>query len=216
MSKMIESKIQINHLSPEQIPGNFAEDEGKWLVDRAAEHLGRDGIRYALIHLDDGVLWGRVEGGKLSLPDANEHWTPKLRTVTLQQCRVFGDKGELFIWREAENRWRGRVVIEGGATEVAVFDESQILYGDMVHDGDKKHDLPSPPTKTEFTAIYEFSKGTGIRQIVPIDATAALEKGERVILTVRHYLKQDDDGQAKFFCSRLKSIETRRPDKDGK
>jgi CRISPR-associated protein (TIGR03984 family) len=209
------SKIHIEPLSPEKIPAAFAEDEGRRLVKLATDHLGADGVRYALIHLDDGVLWGRINGDRLSVPDMNDYWTPELRSVTVQQCRVFGDQGELFIWREAEGQWRGRVVIEGGATEVAMFEESQILYGDMAHDGTEGHDLPPPPRKSGFTAIYEFKKGTGIRQIVPIEATDALEKGERVTLTVRHYLTQDYDGQAKFFCSRLKSIGTRRPDRDG-
>jgi len=206
---MIESKIHIEPLSPGQIPPAFAEaeDEGRRLVKLAADHLGAGGASYALIHLDDGVLWGRVDGDKLTTPDPSE-WTPKLRTVTVQQCRVFGDKGELFIWREAEGRWRGRVVIEGGATDVAMFEEPQILYGDMAHDGTERHELPPPPKKSGFTAIYEFKKGTGIRQIVPIEAADVLKKDERVILTVRHYLTRDNDGQARFFCSRLKSIET--------
>ncbi len=212
---MTES-IRIEPLSPERIPAAFAEDEGRRLVKLATDHLGADGIRYALIHLDDGVLWGSVDGAKLSVPDPNDDWTPKLRSVTVQQCRVFGDRGELFIWREAENRWRGRVVIEGGDTDIAMFEEPQILYGDTAHDGDERRELPPPPAKPGFTAIYEFKKGTGIRQIVPIDATDAMERGERVTLTVRHYLKPDDDGQARFFCSRLKSIETRRPEKNGK
>ncbi len=213
---MSESRIHIEPLSPEQIPAAFAEDEGIRLVKLATDHLGADGVSNALIHLDDGVLWGRVDGDKLCVPDANDDWTPKLRSVTVQQCRVFGDKGEVFIWREAEGRWRGRVVMEGGATEVAILEEPQILYGDTVHDGDKGHELPAPPKKAGFTAIYEFKKGTGIRQIVPIEATDALGKDERVILTVCHYLIPDDDGQARFYCSRLKSIKTGRPDKNGK
>lgn len=212
---MIEGKIHIAPLGPEKIPSDFAADEGQPLVRLAAEHLGAGSLRYALIHLDDGVLWGIVADGKLSVPDAHEHWTPPLRTVTVQQCRLFGDQGELFIWREAEGRWRGRVVKEEGETAVALLDEPQILYGDTAHDGSPDHKLPPPPQKDGFTAIYEFKKGTGIRQIVPLAVADALAKGERVILTVRHYLKPDEDGQAKFFCSRLQSIQTRRPDQHG-
>lgn len=194
---MEERKIRIEPLSPES---NFADDEGRWLVNCAAEHLGAGGACYALIHLDDGVLWGRIDRHRLIVP-SQSNWTPELRSLAVQQCRVFGEKGELFILRESEGRWSGRVVIEDEAGYEAI-DEPQILNGRRVF-GDENH-LP-PPAPSGFTPIFE--PDTGIRQIVPVVVTANdFNQDKRVMLTVRHYLTADDDGQAGFFCSRLKDI----------
>jgi CRISPR-associated protein (TIGR03984 family) len=204
-------KPRIEKISPDS---NFADDEGEWLVICAANHLGAANVRYALIHLDDGVLWGRVEGDKLILPRPGD-WTPKLRSVTVQQCRLFGDKGELFIWRESEGRWRGRVVIEEGENYDPII-EPQVLNGNRVYRNETEQARRVWATVPNgFTPIIELE--TGMHQIVPIEISERdFEANKRAFLTVYHYLSPDDDGQAKFFCSRLKSIEIRRPDRDGK
>ncbi|MCI0389626.1 MAG: CRISPR-associated protein Csx19 [Acidobacteria bacterium] len=171
-------------LEPAQIPDTFAGRAGVWLVEQAA---GLGGKIYALIHLDDGVLWGRVENDKL-LVSAYKDWTPPLRTLTIQQCRLFGSKGELFIWRLAERVWRGRKVIDRPGMQV--IPEEQLLIGNRV----VADDLPD-----DFTAIREES--TGLRQVVPLPAK--VDDDNRVALVVRHYLSEDEDGQAIIKCSRL-------------
>lgn len=187
-------------LLPKAIPASFANEGGQWLVTRAAKFSPSGEAVFALIHLDDGVLWGRVEDGQLITPPSND-WRPQLRSRTIQQCRVFGEKGELFIWREAEGVWRGREVVEEGEVDYRPIMESQILFGDHV-DTDKERSQGLPPS---FTPIVEVT--TGIRQIVPITVTQAdLDRG-RVTLSVIHYLTEDDDGQMRILCSRLRSVE---------
>jgi CRISPR-associated protein (TIGR03984 family) len=206
-------KPRIEKISLGSIPDHFA-DEGKWLVTCATDHLGAANVSYALIHLDDGVLWGRVEGDKLIVPSQGD-WTPKLRSVTAQQCRLFGDKGELFIWRESESRWRGRIVIEEDENYDPII-EPQILNGNRVYRNETEQERRVWATVPDgFTPIIEIE--TGMRQIVPIAISERdFQANKRACLTAYHYLAPDDDGQAKFFCSRLKSIETRRLDRDGK
>lgn len=187
---------------PDAIPASFANDAGKWLANRAAEFSTSGQSVFALIHADDGVLWGRVENGQIVTPPSND-WTPQLRSRTIQQCRVFGAKGELFIWREAENVWRGREVFEEDEISYQPIRESQLLFGDRV-DTDKDRSQNLLPN---FTPIIEVK--TGIRQIVPIAVTPAdFQDRWRVTLSVLHYLSEDGDGQTRILCSRLRSVET--------
>jgi CRISPR-associated protein (TIGR03984 family) len=188
------SKPRIEPLG--DIPPNFAQDNGRWLVERAAGLFGVDGTKYALIHADDGVLWAIVNGNDLLYP-TQSNWTPQLRSKTIQQCRIFGTTGELFIWREGEHQWRGRVVLEEPGAEYELIEEAQILYGDRVH-----LSQPAPPG---FTAIYEAT--TGMRQIVPgLVTTSDFTRGCRMTLAVTHYLTADSHGQAGIYCSRLKDV----------
>lgn len=196
MTKQFKQPTEPRVETLEKIPADFAADKGQWLVETAAGFLGAGGIRHALIHADDGVLWGLVTGNQLTIPDSSD-WTPALRSTTIQQCRIFGDKGELFIWREAEGQWRGRVVIEDTNVVYEKIEEAQILYGNRVNS--------SQAAPAGFTPIFE--KTTGIRQIVPKQVTDQdFDNGKCVILTVVHYLDADSDGQARYFCSRLKDI----------
>lgn len=187
-------------LPPDAIPDSFADDNGKWLADRTIGFATSGQSVYALIHADDGVLWGRIDNGQIITP--SNDWTPQLRHRTIQQCRIFGTKGELFIWREAESVWRGREVIEENNVDYQPIPESQILYGDRV-DTDKDRSQNLPPN---FTPIIEVK--TGIRQIVPLAVTSSdFQNKWRVTLSVLHYLGEDTDGQTRIVCSRLRAVE---------
>lgn len=187
------------------IPPDFAESNGGWLVENTAELLESDKIGYVLIHADDGVLWGRIEDGRLVTPSRDE-WVPELRSKTVQQCRVFGSKGELFIWRESEGIWNGRLLIEDG-TAYRSKERRAILYGSRID---------SHPAPQGFVSVIEL--GVGMRQIVPVEVPPeALKDDERdfkedwrVALTVVEYSSEDDDGQVMIVCSRLKAVNVRR------
>lgn len=177
-------------LEPAAIPSDFADDGGVWLVRQAADLMDADTKLYALIHLDDGVLWGRVENGKLLVPLAQDcDWVPELRSLTIQQCRLFSRKGELFIWRIAEGQWRGRKALHDPAC--VFIKEEQLLLGNRE---EKRFNLPP-----DFMAIREAS--TGLRQVVP--RTVKIGDDHRLALVVYHYLSEDGDGQANIKCSRL-------------
>lgn len=191
-------------LAPSDIPADFAEAGARWLVEQAMQffseaELSEQKPGIALIHADDGVLWGRLEKGRL-VTASYKDWVPVLRTPTIQQCRLFGKRGELFIWREAEGVWRGRLVIDEDAAYVTLK-EKHILWGN----------LAGAPVNG-FTPIYE--RDSGQRQVVPLLVSA---KGfgaasgnsadeQRVVLTICHYLSEDEDGQMFVYCSRLQSL----------
>ncbi|NOT61927.1 MAG: TIGR03984 family CRISPR-associated protein [Acidobacteria bacterium] len=175
-------------LEPHAIRADFAGKDLAWLLEQVADLAEPGKKTFALIHLDDGVLWGRVEKGKLVV-SAYQDWTPQLRTLTIQQCRLFSLKGELFIWRIAEGQWRGRKLLDNPGEAYQTIEESQLLSGNRV-----VAQLPD-----SFTAIREAS--TGLRQVVP--RTVQVDDDHRLALVVRHYLREDGDGQANIKCSRL-------------
>lgn len=181
---------QMTPFEPAAIPSDFADGGGVWLAQQTADLVTTDQPLYALIHLDDGVLWGRVENGKLVVPLPTDcDWVPPLRTLTIQQCRLFSRKGELFIWRIAEGQWRGRKVLDAPDTHYETIEENQLLVGNQI----AAH-LPNG-----FMALRE--KSTGLRQVVPL--TAKIDDDHRLALVVHHYLSEDADGQANIKCSRL-------------
>ena len=195
---------QMTPVEPAAIPSDFADDGGVWLAQQTADLVTTDQPLYALIHLDDGVLWGRVDNSKLVIPLADDcDWVPQLRALTVQQCRLFGSNGELFIWRIAEGKWRGRKLLDVQGVGYSKIEESQLLIGNEI--------VAKPPDdfnniitnlKEGFIAIRDRSKG--LRQVVPLPATTAtIDDNHRLALVVHHYLSEDEDGQANIKCSRL-------------
>ncbi|MDX2043171.1 MAG: CRISPR-associated protein Csx19 [Acidobacteriota bacterium] len=196
---------QMTPFEPAAIPSDFADDGGVWLVQQTADLVTTDQPLYALIHLDDGVLWGRIDNGKLVIPLADDcDWVPQLRALTIQQCRLFSCRGEFFIWRIAEGKWRGRKLLDVQGVEYSKIEESQLLIGNEIaakppDDFNKSiRNLPD-----DFMAIRE--KSTGLRQVVP--RIARIDDDHRLALVVRHYLSEDEDGQANVKCSRLVRLE---------
>ncbi len=164
-----------------------------WL---AAEAKKRN-LRWLLAHADDGVIWGRLEEDALvtSFEAAQNHPVAKsvcaeLRDATLQQARLFGDKGELYIWKDGEGVWHGRVISDSGDENNAVwlesFDEPYMLWGTF-----------GEPLAHGFTLLADGQQG--MRHAVPIVASPTDEHALR--LWLRHYLNRE--GFAQVTASRL-------------
>ncbi|MCL1473248.1 CRISPR-associated protein Csx19 [Argonema antarcticum] len=159
----------------------------KWLTDY---HL-----TYLLAHADDGVIWGRFDNGKLTI--ANEVFTkpdfyfPPLRLSTLQQCRIFGQQGEVLLWKYGE-KWKWRFI---GNPQEDFIPESQILWGTQLEE----------EPKNGFTLVSDGSQG--LKHAVPlINIPFSPDKKNLyrpIRLEVRHYIDYDDSGVAKIYLSRL-------------
>ena len=166
---------------------------------------------YLLVHADDGVIWGKVKNNTILLSSEYFSWvSPPYREKTLQQARMFGESGEVFLWRDdrdflAENYnnevdeypvcWRGREVKDHDSDEGVAFDEFMILWGTTVED--KSED-------DEFTLLVEGRRG--IRHAPPINSVNFTSHSLRLV--VRHYLKYDEAGAAYIKISRLVSLKT--------
>jgi CRISPR-associated protein (TIGR03984 family) len=178
-----------------------------WLLsdsNAAPEHLG-SGLAWVLAHSDDGVTWGRFDedAGRWHLGhDAFPDVSPPIRAQALQELRVFGNEGEVLIWR-AEEGLRGRLIKDAGPAgprdetdPLRPSEEFRILRGDRVH-GD---------AAGGFTRVTD---ATGAEQVLPIKLDEARIRQRNVRLHVRHYWVQDaDDGTVRVAVTRLVKLTT--------
>ena len=170
---------------------DFEQKPHVWFQDQATAFAS---LTYFLAHDDDGVIWGRInENGDLILSgDAFPHDVAvPLRSLTLQQARLFGKEGELLVWREGIGEWNGRFLNDDGVDEVDIFDEKHLLWGTA-------SDNPKP--EKGFTLMQDGVQG--LLHAPPI----TLARNKTAVLTVRHYLEYDDQGQAYIAMSRLVTI----------
>lgn len=172
-------------LTPITVEPRFAESPAAWLTDQAREH----GLTYLLAHADDGVIWGRITDDGLHTSHGIAPQSPLLRSVTLQQCRLFGPGGELLIWHDAAG-WRARLVNDVTGNSEDQFDEDQILWGTVVEQ-----------VQDGFTLVRDGAQG--MRHAVPIEVNATQLAQHQLRLRVRHYITYNDDGEARISLSRL-------------
>jgi CRISPR-associated protein (TIGR03984 family) len=143
-------------------------------------------FEYLLAHADDGVIWGIVINENLTL--SSEYFpeiSPKLRSETLREVRLFGQKGEWFLWQTA-NGLQSREIIEGQGEEGETISESLILWGTDCEE-----------TRGKFSLVREADMG--IRQALPMPWNGRHKNR----LLYKHYLDYDKNSVAYIKLSRL-------------
>ena len=109
-----------------------------WIEKKADDYK----LQYLLAHADDGVIWGRFDSKKLitanEIDDQKFKQFPRLRLDTLQQCRIFGEQGEVLLWRST-NKLSARFISGGSDQQLdpEPIKEHQLLWGThgTQHDG---------------------------------------------------------------------------------
>jgi CRISPR-associated protein (TIGR03984 family) len=171
-------------IEPVVIPAEFAHAPAVWLAEQAQMR----GLRYLLAHCDDGVVWGRIDDGRLNTShEIDPAVSPVLRSRTLQQCRLFADTGELLIWRSEEG-WCARWLTD--TDEGETVDEDQIVWGTEVL-----------AQNSGFSLLNEGRQK--MRHLVPLAVSTQEVQERRLRLRVRHYVAYSDAGEARFAASRL-------------
>lgn len=173
---------------PVEVAADLEADVRGWLAGRMTEDMP-----WLLVHADDGVIWGqRHPDGSLLLSSDVFHLKSRypaiaveLRAPTIQQARVFGNEGELLIWREGK-RLCGRIIKDGEAVPDSAWQERHLLWG-----------IASGKPVQGFTLLVEGKQGP--QQAVPLTASGR----QRAALIVRHYVEADEDGRAAIVLSRL-------------
>lgn len=171
-----------------------------WLCDHAPVEDGS-----LLMHTDFGVLWGHYSQKTLKFPSEIE-LTSFILTIAdlpisaVQQLRLFGQTGEVYVWRQA-NALKARIWSDttDGLASQQYFDEAQILWGTQVE----------KQGQDGFTVVSDGIEG--LCHVVPIDAAqiafddfAAPQKQRPLRLMVRNYLTQNiEDGSYHVSGSRL-------------
>ncbi|MGB3240227.1 MAG: CRISPR-associated protein Csx19 [Geitlerinemataceae cyanobacterium] len=165
-----------------------------WLREKAASHQ----LTYLLAHADDGVIWGRFDREKLTTADKIFYpsefnvYLPKLRLRTLQQCRIFGNNGEILLWRINDRQFKWRFI---GNLQQEKIIEKQILWG--------THGIK----RDNFTLLSEGSQG--LKHAVPFTDIELNNKKlvNPVRLLVHHYISYDESGVARIDRSRLVDLQ---------
>ncbi len=172
-----------------------------WLRQQAVAHQ----LVWLLAHADDGVIWGRLDGGRLltshEAAQGDERalaCCPPLREETLQQARLFAQHAELLLWRDGDNAWHARLIRDAREGEPTTWDdaldERQMLWGTR-----------GTPRPHGFTLLEDGAQG--LRHAVPMQLPLA-EGGKTrpPRLVVRHYLDKNDPF-ARIVASRLVGLE---------
>jgi CRISPR-associated protein (TIGR03984 family) len=188
---------------PQESP-SFKDDHCliRWIEAKAQGNQ----LLYLLAHADDGIIWGRFDNGQLWTADQvgfTQVNLPPLRLHTLQQCRIFGQQCEVFLWRY-DTVWRSRYLSQTweqpyiqGKNYIA---EKQLLWG-----------TPSEQ-KDGFTLLRDGSQG--LKHAVPLTQGIKFDPMKNrdklvnpVRLLVHHYIEyHPEDGTARIFLSRLVNL----------
>jgi CRISPR-associated protein (TIGR03984 family) len=175
------------------------DDLRSWLKSQAPSVSAQ--TPYLLAHGEDGIIWGRFDNEKLTTaekifykPEFKVDF-PQLRLLTLQQCRIFGQNGELLLWQISDKKFRWRFI---GNPEEDKISECQILWG--TH-GERRDN---------FTLLWDGSQG--LKHAVPF--TDIELNGDRLInpvrLLVHHYIKYEEEtGLARIYRSRIVDLTTK-------
>lgn len=126
---------------------------------------------------------------------------PKLRLTTLQRCRIFGEAGEVLLWR-SQNTWKHRFI---GNPSCEYIPENQMLWG--THKARKK-DGSEFEESQGFTLVEDGSEG--LRHAVPLVNIPFSSDRSKLMhplrLNVRHYIDYDEEGVARIYLSRLVNV----------
>ncbi len=182
----------------ESVMVDIKTDLGDWLVKNMPDETAVTLLAFDL----DGLIWGRIESGKLVI--AHEYSVP-LDAETLQEARLFGETAELHIWRTANGLQAQTITDNLNGEGNEYIDESQILWGDHAE----------PIGDTEFTLMSDGVQG--LYHAVPLHVPKPTKehavksnpnqyRKRPLRLQVRHYLTNNELGQARIGFSRLVKV----------
>lgn len=146
---------------------------------------------WLLAFAEDGVIWGKLDGGKLTLAPL----APPLAAQTLLEARLFGETGEVHLWR-TDSGFSACHVTDTVGKGVGAADEWLRLWG-----------VDAEDRANGFTLLVDGQQG--LRHAVPlvIPEEAFTQRHPRyhpTILKVRHYFGVDQEtGATSVVISRL-------------
>jgi CRISPR-associated protein (TIGR03984 family) len=150
--------------------------------------LFQQGEGCLLIHADDGIIWGRIEGGVPTLKSATSLLIPDF----WQQARLFDKQREVYLWKAGTGQWSGRIVTDEVDNENApgCIDEQYLLWGNRIGKSEEG-----------FTPLYDASQG--LEHIIPKTIS---DTDLPMALLIRHYIEEAQNGFNRIAFSRLVDV----------
>jgi len=176
----------------------------QWFTGAAGATAPEDapGLTFVLAHCDDGVTWCKWDAAEnrwRTGNEANPKISPPVRMERLQELRLFGEAGEVLIWRTEEG-FRGRGLWDRPENDLPEplrpdDTETRILRGDMVRE----------KYESGFTHVADR---TGAEQVIPLEVSEKDLQKRRVRLQVRHYFQRDEQntGAVRVAATRLVTL----------
>lgn len=174
--------------SPQLLSETLAQVDLAWLGEQADQY----GLRWLLMHADDGVNWGERRSRRWVLShDVAPEIAPAFVPEHAQQVRLFDEAAELLLWREGR-AWRGRWLFETPESETT--DVVYLLWG-----------AEAGSLQDGFMLLNEGAEG--LRHALPAVQEHFNPVQERAALYIRHHLDYDESGQVYIKASRLVKLD---------
>jgi len=179
-----------------------------WLLgeEGAAEPRTLDSAQWLLAHCLDGVTWGRYERtakmwhlGHAVAPEVS----PPLRRQMILELRIFGDAGEVLIWR-TDDGLRGRVLRDEDASTIQSDDDSPFRPAD-----EERIVLGRQVVTTYAAGFTRVRDGTAKEQVLPLVVSESDLRDGRVRLVIRNYYEEEArTGAVRIAATRLVKLTT--------
>ncbi len=193
----------------ETISTTSLQDKSQELTDWINQQAAAYNLTYLLAHAEDGVIWGHFPQGKLVTSGEAFPQLAQLRSLTLQQCRIFGAAGEVMLWKSDEG-WRSRFCNGDIAVRYEVkkrYEEDQILY---IPEDQMLWGTQQEAQSGGFTLVADGSQG--LQHALPLQnipfSTDKTKSVRPLRLKVHHYFSEDEDGLAYICLSQLVGLST--------
>jgi CRISPR-associated protein (TIGR03984 family) len=189
------------------------DNDNSTLIDWLQKQAQTYHLQYLLAHAEDGVIWGRFNENYQPIAAESVFCQkkfnidlPKLRLLTLQQCRIFGENGEILLWK-SQKKWQARLIKDNRSIEH--IHEEQILWGTQIEKGKNGEE----GEQNGFTLLSDGSQG--LKHAVPLTGFNNFIQDKKklyrpVRLVINHYIKYNEEtGIARIFLSRLVTLKAK-------
>ena len=168
-----------------------------WLLGEKEPSNLKVQLRWALIFCVDGVVWGRLEGGKWILSSMIfPEICPGPSAEKILEFRIFGPETEILVWR-AEEAFRGRLLKDQEVRDPFVpLPETRVLLGNKL--------LEEP--RQGFSRV---GSPEGREQVVPKECSFEDFKDGHwpLQLLLKHYFVRDEEtGALRVAITRLVDV----------
>lgn len=145
---------------------------------------------YLLLFMDFGVLWGKINNGKILDPfSENSNVKNDFKINSLQQAHCFNSEKEVRIWHSSADFELCVLSAQEEVNGIKIIEQKYLLWGS---------------SSGKSMQYEEYREGKrGIAQSIPFQA----KRDQRVGLVVIHRLDVDGDGQCYIQSSRLAGLE---------